>query len=56
MSYCAFIERVLTFCIICEFGKATEAWRKSARKTVNIASKLLRIHYQVWEVSTETGH
>lgn len=25
MFYCAFIESVLTFCIICWFGNATEA-------------------------------
>ncbi len=42
MFYCAFIERVLSFCIICWFGNATEAQKKSVRKTVT-ASKLLGI-------------
>ena len=41
MFYCAFIESVLTFCIICWFGNASEAQKKSVRRTVTTASKLL---------------
>lgn len=43
MFYSSFIESVLAFCIICWFGNATEAQKKSVRKTVTMASKLLGI-------------
>ena len=43
MFYCAFIESVLTFCIICWFGNASEAQKNSVRKTVTLASKLIGI-------------
>ena len=43
MFYCAFIESVLTFCIVCWFGNASEAQKKSVRKTVTLASKLIGI-------------
>lgn len=42
MFYTAFIS-VLTYCIICWFGNATEVQKKSVRKTVTTASKLLGI-------------
>ena len=43
MFYTAFIESVLTCCIICWFGNATESQKKTMRKTVLTASKLLGI-------------
>ena len=43
MFYCAFIESVLTFCIICWFGNASEAQKNSVLKTVTLASKLIGI-------------
>ncbi len=39
--YNYFIERVLTFCITCWFGNATEEQKNSLRKVLNIVSKLL---------------
>lgn len=43
MFYTAFIESVLTCCIICWFGNATQAQKNIIRKTVTTASKLLGI-------------
>ncbi len=43
MLYYAFIESVLTVYIICWFGNATEAQKKTVRKTITMASKLLGI-------------
>ena len=41
MFYSAFVESVLTFGLTCWFGNATEAQKKTLRKTVTVASKLL---------------
>ena len=41
MFHTAFIESVLTFCIVCWFGNATESQKKTIRKTIATASKLL---------------
>ena len=49
MFYCAFIESVLTFCIICWFGNASEAQKNSVRKTITLASKLIGIPLQSME-------
>lgn len=41
MFYYAYIEKVLAFCLICRFGNVTEAQKKTVRKTITVASKLL---------------
>ena len=43
MFYCSFIESILSFCITCWFGNATEAQKKRVRGIITISSKLLRI-------------
>lgn len=40
MFYSAFVESVLTFCIVCWFGSATEAQKHSLRKIITTASKI----------------
>ena len=41
MFYTAYVESVLTFCIICWFGSTAEAQKSRLRKIVTTASKLL---------------
>ena len=45
MFYYAFIESVLSFSIICWFGNATEAQKKSVRRAVTMSSKLSGITF-----------
>ncbi len=41
MFYGAFIESIMTFCVICWYGNASEAQKRSLGKVVTTASKLL---------------
>ncbi len=43
MFYGAFIESIMTFCVICWYGNASEAQKRSLGKVVTTASKLLGI-------------
>lgn len=45
MFYHAFIESVLSFGIICWFGNATEAQKKSVRRAITLSSKLSGISF-----------
>ena len=44
--YSAFIESILSFCIICWFGNATEVQKKSIRKIITMSSKLTGIPFE----------
>ena len=49
MFYTAYVESVLTFCMICWFGSAAEEQKSRLRKIVTTASKLLGTNLNILE-------
>ncbi len=47
--YCAFIESVLSFGIVCQFGSPTEAQKKATRRITTMSSKLLGFSFPSME-------